>query len=233
MSPSSSGETSTRRVADLLRRDILDGDVAPGSRLRADAVAERFGVSRTPAREAFLLLAQEGLLEILPRRGAVVRPFDERDLFELYEVRALLEPLAARRATARITDADIDRLEELCVIQEGMGSTPDEVIRHLELNHEFHDIIVKAADSSRLSAALAQVEGMPVGFRTRFWRDDALRADSLMCHRALVSAMRARNGDFAETSMRMHHLAAMVLVNDQHDTAPATSEDAAGAVHDA
>ncbi len=217
MGPSSSGETNTRRVADLLRRDILDGGTAPGSRLRADAVAERFGVSRTPVREAFLLLAQEGLLEILPRRGAVVRPFDERDLFELYEVRAVLEPLAARRAATRISEPDLDRLEELCVLQESMGSTPDEVVRHLDLNREFHDIIVRAADSRRLSAALAQVEGMPVGFRTRFWRDDALRADSLMCHRALVSAMRAGNGDFAEASMRMHHLAAMVLVNEPDD----------------
>ncbi|MET0928088.1 MAG: GntR family transcriptional regulator [Aeromicrobium sp.] len=225
MRSSSSGETNTRRVADLLRRDILDGDVAPGSRLRADAVAERFGVSRTPAREAFLLLAQEGLLEILPRRGAVVRPFDERDLYELYEVRALLEPLAARRATARITEADIDRLEELCVIQEAMGSTPDEVTRHLELNHEFHEIIVLAADSNRLSAALAQVEGMPIGFRTRFWRDDALRADSLMCHRALVSAMRARDGDYAETSMRLHHLAAMVLVREGNAAPDSTVKD--------
>jgi len=205
--------TNAQRVADQLRREILDGRIAPGARLRAEAIADRYGVSRSPARESFLLLAREGLLEIQPRRGAVVRSFDERDLRELYEVRALLEPLAARRAAARITAGQVAQLEALCLEQEGLGSGEADVLHHIELNGRFHRTIVEVADSARLSAALSQVEGIPVSFRTRFWRDAPTRTQSLHCHRSVLDALRAGDGDLAWSAMRTHQLAAMRLVH--------------------
>src|SRR6187431_2890956 len=102
------------RVRDLLEEAILEGDLKPGERLRAEALAQRYGTSRTPVREALLQLEAQGLVEVEPNRGAVVRPFDRADLLDLYEVRALLEPAAAARAARRIGPDDIGRLEQLC-----------------------------------------------------------------------------------------------------------------------
>ena len=100
------------RVQDQLREAILTGGLEPGARLRAEALAERLRSSRTPVREALLLLAREGLVEIEPRRGATVRAFDAADVSELYEVRALIEPHAAGLAAERITADELGRLLE-------------------------------------------------------------------------------------------------------------------------
>ena len=99
-------------MRDQLQHAILEGVLKPGERLRAEALAQRFGTSRTPIREALLQLEAQGLVEVEPNRGAVVRTFDRDDLFDLYQVRALLEPqaaaLAARIAsqTARSPDSN-------------------------------------------------------------------------------------------------------------------------------
>src|SRR5512133_2531147 len=89
--------TNTARARDELREAILAGAL-----LRAEPLAERLQTSRTPVREALILLAREGLVDIEPRRGAVVRQFDAADLADLYDVRALIEPYAAERAATRI-----------------------------------------------------------------------------------------------------------------------------------
>ena len=91
------------RVRDLLEEAILEGELKPGERLRAEALAQRFGTSRTPIREALLQLEAHGLVEVEPNRGAVVKTFDRDDLRDLYEVRALIEPHAAALAATRIT----------------------------------------------------------------------------------------------------------------------------------
>src|SRR5690348_6581277 len=102
------------RVRDLLEEAILDGELKPGERLRAEALAQRFGTSRTPIREALLQLEAQGLVEVTHNRGAVVRTFDRDDLLDLYEVRALIEPHAAARAASRIGRGELEALERLC-----------------------------------------------------------------------------------------------------------------------
>src|SRR3954453_11736817 len=99
------------RVGDLVEEAILEGEPKPGEPLRAEALAQRFGTSRTPIREALLQLEAHGLVEVEPNRGAVVRTFDRDDLQDLYEVRALIEPHAAARAATRIRSEALDRLE--------------------------------------------------------------------------------------------------------------------------
>ena len=121
-------------MRDQLQHAILEGVLKPGERLRAEALAQRFGTSRTPIREALLQLEAQGLVEVEPNRGAVVRTFDREDLFDLYQVRALLEPQAAALAARRITDSEIAQLEQLC--------DADDLIA---ANEEFHKIILEAA----------------------------------------------------------------------------------------
>jgi DNA-binding GntR family transcriptional regulator len=215
--------TNTFRVQDELREAILTGSLPPGSRLRAEPLAERLRTSRTPVREALILLAREGLVDIEPRRGAVVRSFDAADLLDLYDVRALIEPYAARRAATRIDDASLERLRELCTLAEARGAADDAAVEdQVALNEEFHRIIIDAAQSPRLEAAMRAVAGIPRAFRTAFWHDDAQREQSLFCHRQLVDALAGRRPRFAEAVMRMHIVGATEFLTEViHDDADA------------
>ena len=101
-------------ATELIREAILDGRLDPGSRLKEEELARELGISRTPVREALLMLQAEGLIETVPNRGAVVRTHDAEDLIDLYQLRALLEGYAARQAAARVTDEEIGLLRESC-----------------------------------------------------------------------------------------------------------------------
>jgi DNA-binding GntR family transcriptional regulator len=197
--------TSAVRVHAELRSGIMEGRLAPGERLRAEALAERLGTSRTPVREALLMLEREGLVVVEPHRGAVVRAFDAADLLDLYEVRELIEPHAAMRAATRIEPEAMNRLHELCDLAEEPGATTDD---HIAYNEEFHALIVAAAQSPRLLAALHGVAGIPRAFRAAFWADPAQLAQSLFCHRELTRALELRRPELAEVVMRMHILGA-------------------------
>ena len=193
--------TSTLRVREAIQHAIVTGALAPGERLRAEALAHRFGTSRTPVREALLSLEAEGLVAIAPHRGAVVRAFDAADLVELYELRAVIEPYAAARAAQRIDEATLAELDANCA---RAGAYGDDVDAQIALNEAFHRLVIGAAGSPRLELAMRAVAGIPRAFRTVFWRDDAQRAQSLFCHRELVRALRARRPGLAEAVMRLH-----------------------------
>ena len=191
------------RVRDLLEEAILEGDLKPGERLRAEALAQRFGTSRTPIREALLQLEAQGLVDVEPNRGAVVRSFDRDDLFDLYQLRALLEPCAAALAAPRISEQDIAALHALCEAED-----------HMAANEAFHRIILEAAGSPRLLDAMRAATGIPRTFRSVFWHDERQREESLMCHRRLVAAFTARDADLAEAVMRMHILGAIAFLEE-------------------
>ena len=151
--------TSTVRVRDELQHAILEGVLQPGERLRAEALAQRFGTSRTPVREALLQLEAQGLVEVEPNRGAVVKAFDAADLLDLYELRALLEPAAAARAATRIEPDEIEQLQALT----DEDASPE---RQMASNEQFHRIIVEAARSPRLTAAM-RLQSIRVDMRHR------------------------------------------------------------------
>src|ERR1700704_5931547 len=125
------------RVRDLLEEAILGGELKPGEGLRAEALAQRFGTSRTPIREALLQLEGQGLVEVEPNRGAVVRAFDREDLLDLYALRALL---ATRRTAMQLV-----RLQMLCDVAD---TAPVE--DQIDYNDQFHRIIAEASGSRRL-----------------------------------------------------------------------------------
>jgi DNA-binding GntR family transcriptional regulator len=207
--------TNTVRARDELREAILAGALPPGARLRAEPLAERLQTSRTPVREALVLLAREGLVDIEPRRGAVVRQFDAADLVDLYDVRALIEPYAAHRAATRIGAADVARLAALCDRADARGAADDAAVEdQVALNEEFHRIVVAAAGSPRLEAALRAVAGIPRAFRAAFWDDDAQREQSLFCHRQIVHALEHRQPRLAEAVMRMHIVGAIEFLTE-------------------
>src|SRR3954462_9121068 len=210
--------TNTVRARDELREAILAGTLPPGARLRAEPLAERLQTSRTPVREALILLAREGLVDIEPRRGAGVRRFDAADLADLYDVRALIEPYAARRAATRIGPDDLARLRGVCDRADARGAADDTAVEdQVALNEEFHRIVVAASGSRRLEAALRAVAGIPRGFRAAFWHDDAQREQSLFCHRQMVHPLERRQPRLAEAVMRMHIVGAVEFLTEVID----------------
>ena len=207
--------TSAVRVQEELREAILAGSLPPGARLRAEPLAERLRTSRTPVREALILLAREGLVDLEPRRGAIVRAFDAADLADLYDVRALIEPHAARRAATRSAAPALQRLAAICDEAEARGAADDAAVEdQVALNEKFHRIVLDAAGSPRLEAALRAVAGIPRAFRAAFWHDDAQREQSLFCHRQIVHALERRQPRLAEAVMRMHIVGAIEFLTE-------------------
>ncbi len=199
-----SATTRSQDVLAHLREDILVGRIAPGTRLRQVAVAEEYGVSTTPVREAFARLAQEGLVSSDGRnRGVVVIQASPEDLDELYEIRLALEPLAAKLATPRVTELDLDALQK--IIDE-MRGTDDSRSREL-LNRRFHaqlyahsgrerlcTIIDQNRDASTVFLRFLSACSGSVGYRSA--ADDE--------HQAIIDALRRRDGEAAARATAEH-----------------------------
>lgn len=208
-----------------LRAAILSGAIDPGTRLGEVELAEQLGVSRTPVREALRRLAADGLVEVRPNRGARVAQWSTGDLEEIYELRALLESHGAARAAGRIEAAKLAGLEDLCTAMEACvrrGRKRD-LDRLTSLNADFHQRVLDASDSPRLTALMPVVVRVPLMVRTFHRYSPEALARSLGHHRELVAALRAGDGEWARSVMRSHVLAARAVLLGRGDAAPATA----------
>jgi DNA-binding GntR family transcriptional regulator len=192
----------TRTVHERLRQAILTGRLRPGQRVVELAIAEQYGVSRAPAREALKLLQQERLLEVVPRRGYVVAPVTTAQVRELFELRRMLESAAAARATRNATPADLDALARLVGDPYAPGD-PESYARFLAQNKVFHAGVARLARNARLSriveALLDELERLfHLGLDVRD-RSEALVQE----HRDLVLAMRTGDADEAARVMAL------------------------------
>lgn len=137
-----------------LRRYLIEGGLSDGARIPERLLCETMGVSRTPLREALKVLASEGLVELLPNRGARVRAFSERDIRELFEVMGGLEALAGRLACEHITDAEIGDVEQLHYDMYASYMRRD-LPTYFSLNQKIHLAIVSAARNAVLATTYA------------------------------------------------------------------------------
>jgi DNA-binding GntR family transcriptional regulator len=143
-------------VADEIRKRILDGRYEGGMQLRQDSLAEEFGVSRIPVREALVQLEAEGLLKIHVHKGAVVTEFSPESVEELFVFRSLLEPYLLDKSARRLSAADFVQLDAMLKeYSEEMRSM--KVGRWGELNCEFHSLLYRHADSPRIEATVQQL----------------------------------------------------------------------------
>lgn len=198
--------TTTSRAHLALRESILRGELVPGAHLGEVEIADRLGVSRTPVREALSRLAAEGLVEVLPHRGARVVSFSPADLDGIFDVRLALEPQATGRAATRVTPADLDVLDDLAHRMLAVGAPgPDQDLDALvPLNRDFHARLLEVADAPALSTALANVVHTPVVLKTFHAYDAASLARSLAHHVEMVAALRVGDADWASAVMRSH-----------------------------
>jgi DNA-binding GntR family transcriptional regulator len=195
--------TAAAAAADLIRQAIIDGRVPPGHRLKEEELAQQLGISRTPVREALLVLQSEGLVEAAPNRGATVRAYETPDLEDMYELRALLEGHAAGRAATRVTPEQLSQLRESCTRFHGLLDGEDVQALVLE-NAVFHETILEAASSERLSAMVRQVIALPLVYKSYVWYSPAQASASYHCHLQLVKALERGDAQRAELVMREH-----------------------------
>ena len=182
-----------------IRGLIVSLELAPGALIDERELIERLEIGRTPVREALRRLAQEQLVEVYPRRGMFVTPVDARALARLSEVRAVLEPEAARLAAVRATDADREELGLLLSELEGGGGS-----ELIDLDERIHRAVYRAAHNDLLQTTLEQYYTLAL----RIWSIALDRAheleEAVAEHRALLEAIHDGDGDRAAATMRAH-----------------------------
>lgn len=209
-------------VCDELREAIVNLRLRPGEPLREAALAEKLGVSKTPLREAFARLEQEGLVETTSFKGAVVTGYSERDLKEIYELRALLEGAAARSAAEHANDATLHALRDVLDRSRALRDAGD-LVGLAELLGRFDVIVYSQVTNDRIGALIDNL-------RAHLTRIGKLTEDipgrveaSVEEHAAIVDAILARNPDEADRLMRVHIAS---VLTDQLATRETSTEDA-------
>ena len=137
-----------------MREDILSGKYHSNEALREKTIGDELGVSRTPVREALRQLELEGLVKIIPNKGAVVEGISQEDIKDIYEIRSRLEGLCAKRAAEHITQEQIDELEENIFLVD-FHAQKGNYSQMLELDNRFHDILYEASKSRMLKQELS------------------------------------------------------------------------------
>ena len=190
-------------VFQTLRKAILTGKLKPGERLMEIQLADQLGVSRTPLREAIHKLEQEGLVTMMPRRGARVAQISEKGLKDVLEVRRALDVFCAELACDRITEDEELRLREACKAFEDATKTKDATII-AKADVAFHDIIIGSTGNERLISTVNNLAEQIYRYRFEYIKDDSQHARLIEEHRQLMDAILSKNRERAGKAARIH-----------------------------
>jgi len=190
-------------VADSMRELINEGELEPRARVNESELTERFGISRTPLREAIKILATEGLLELLPNRGARVASISRNELEEMIEVIAGLEATACELACRSVTEEELTAIEAMHRDMVAAWQTRDEV-NYFRLNREIHEAIMLASRNSKLRSLYLGLTGRIQRSRYSAHQTEAQWAQAVEEHESMISLLRARDGDKLAALMRRH-----------------------------
>lgn len=190
-------------VFNTLRQAILKGELTPGERLMEIQLADRLGVSRTPIREAIRKLELEGLVLMIPRKGAEVAKISEKSLRDVLEVRRSLEELAIELACQRMSEDEVTQLEEAQVNFRQAVESKD-VMKIAETDEHYHDIIYFGTGNSRLVQILNNLREQMYRYRLEYIKDEDKRQVLLVEHDNILKAVRSRHVAEAKAAIREH-----------------------------
>lgn len=197
-----------QQVAERLRKRIHDHELRPGDAIDEKALCARFGISRTPLREALKVLHNEGLVELVPSRGCFVKQLDGDELHELFPVMAVLEGLCARAVAERCVPADLERLEALHKRLEAYAAAGD-IDHYYEVNFEFHQALQELSRNRWLQRTVTDLRQiLRLARHTQLTVKGRLK-ESLQEHRNLMEAFRRQDPDAVEQTMKEHLYAQM------------------------
>ncbi len=191
------------QIESELRRLILTLKLEPGLGVSESTLMKRFGWGRTPLREAFQRLSEQGLLQIIPQHGVVITPLNLFDFVEVMDAMSLVIGPAASLACKRLTEAELDQLDEL-VIQGETAAIAGDFERLSALDYEFHSILAQATGNRYLSDYLCRLHQIARRFNFAAWNRERNAAPSLDEHRQLAAIFRARDTAAAKAAMLQH-----------------------------
>ncbi len=200
-------------VFNTLRKAILRGNLEPGERLREIHLADKLGVSRTPIREAIRKLELEGLVVMIPRKGAVVAEITEKSLRDVLEVRRALEALAVRLACEKILDEEVEELKASAKAFEKALETGD-VTAFAEADVKFHDIIYRATDNQRLIQLLYNLREQMYRYRVEYLKREDSHEMLLQEHQEIIDTIEQRDEERAVKAVCEHIDNQVVAVSD-------------------
>lgn len=193
----------TDEIADVVRERILKGEYEIGEKIKENQIATELRVSRTPIREAFKILENEGLIDYVPNRGCFAKGFTKQDVEDIYAVREALEALAVNWAVDRITEKEIAELEEQCDLMEFYTKKKDRK-KVLEMNSSFHDIIYASARSRFLAQVLRSYKEYIDKTRKSIFYEQSYLESILVEHRAILDAIKKKDKEGAAAAMTKH-----------------------------
>ncbi|MGI6083267.1 MAG: GntR family transcriptional regulator [Limnochordia bacterium] len=179
-------------VRDRLRQDVISGRLSAGTRVTIAEVAKKYDVSQMPVREAFQALQAEGILELLPHRGARVRAMSRKFVRNMYDLRGAIENLLARLAMPHLSPADLIKLDELhsafCEAAE-----QNDTQKMLSLNQEFHTFIYRRGDNPEALAVFDRSANLVMALRQQYGYSAERRRQIVAQHAAMLDALRAQD----------------------------------------
>ncbi len=186
-----------------IREDILSGRYQQNTELKETAIGAELGVSRTPVREALRQLELEGLVNIIPNRGAYVNMITAKDVQDIYVIRSMLEGLCARWATEHITKEQLEDLEETLCLSE-YHTKKGNYEKLYELDGQFHEQLYNASNSRILNHVLSDFHDYVKRVRKATLAFQGRSVKSTEEHRAIFEAVRSRDADQAEELAKVH-----------------------------
>lgn len=196
------------QVFNTLREDILQGKYEENEELREVTLGKALGVSRTPVREALRQLELEGLVKIIPNRGAFVTGISEQDVHDIYAARSVLEGLCARMAAENITKENLEEMDEILVLS-AFYISKGNIEQIVTLDAKFHQALYKASGSRILEHVLSDFHKYVQLARGTAMKDEDRAENSLEEHKAILEALRAHDPEKAEQLANQHVLNVM------------------------
>lgn len=190
-------------VFNTLRQAILTGELKPGERLMEIHLANKLGVSRTPIREAIRKLELEGLVTMIPRRGAEVAQITEKSMNDVLEVRRALDALCVELACERITEEDLARLKQACEAFEAAVRTKD-IKKVAKADVELHDIIVQATGNQRLVQLINNLSEQMYRYRFEYIKDISQHQRLIDEHRMIYESIVKKDKEGASQAAHVH-----------------------------
>lgn len=194
-----------QQAYNIIAEQIISGSLKPGARITEKEIASILGVSRTPVREAMKLLSKDGLIEVIPHKGAIVRKLSLIDIKEIYEIRAVLEGLGAKLASKHIPKQELNK------IIESAKTCKDELDKgrvefFVEFDTKLHSLILTYCGNKHLQRTINSLNNLIYYFRVEIAKKIERSIEAFHEHNRILQALKNQDGDLAEEAMKDHIL---------------------------
>lgn len=190
-------------VLDILREAIVSGVLKPGEKLMEAQLAEDMGISRTPVREAIRKLELEGFVHMIPRKGACVAEYSEKDIIDTFRIRLALEKLAVELAVERITDEKLEELKRV-IEEEAVSIEQGNLEAMVEKDAEYHELVYRTAENKRLEVIMSNLQGQIRRFRFVSLGGQGRGNEVLEEHYRIYDALKRRDVKLAQERIEEH-----------------------------